>query len=173
MKGSYEVVVQNARVQFKFVISRNLTILRGDSATGKTTLIDMISEYDEMGKSSGVELRCEKPCRVLSGRTWKAVLQTIRDSIVFIDEGNEFVRTEEFAHEIQKTDNYYVIATRASLFMLPYSVNEVYFESLDYILTNSLVLTICLTCGNASKTLLRKSMVTIDLMKQNENTAKG
>ena len=40
--------------------------------------------------------------------------------------GNEFVRTEEFAHEIQKTDNYYVIATRASLFMLPYSVNEVY-----------------------------------------------
>lgn len=39
---------------------------------------------------------------------------------------NEFVRTEEFAHEIQKTDNYYVIATRASLFMLPYSVNEVY-----------------------------------------------
>ena len=126
MKGSYEVVVQNARVQFKFVISRNLTILRGDSATGKTTLIDMIGEYDEMGKSSGVELRCEKPCRVLSGRTWKAVLQTIQDSIVFIDEGNEFVRTEEFAHEIQKTDNYYVIATRASLFMLPYSVNEVY-----------------------------------------------
>ena len=126
MKGSYEVVVQNARVQFKFVVSRNLTILRGDSATGKTTLIDMISEYDEMGKGSGVELRCEKPCRVLSGRTWKAVLQTIQDSIVFIDEGNEFIRTEEFAHEIQKTDNYYVIATRASLFMLPYSVNEVY-----------------------------------------------
>ena len=126
MKGSYEVVVQNARVQFKFVVSRNLTILRGDSATGKTTLIDMIGEYDEMGKSSGVELRCEKPCRVLSGRAWKAVLQTIQDSIVFIDEGNEFVRTEEFAHEIQKTDNYYVIATRASLFMLPYSVNEVY-----------------------------------------------
>lgn len=86
MKGSYEVVVQNARVQFKFVISRNLTILRGDSATGKTTLIDMIGEYDEMGKSSGVELRCEKSCRVLSGRTWKAVLQTIQDSIVFLSQ---------------------------------------------------------------------------------------
>lgn len=126
MKGSYEVVVQNARVQYKFVISRNLTILRGDSATGKTTLIDMIGEYDEMGKSSGVVLQCDKPCRVLAGKSWKAVLQTIQDSIIFIDEGNAFVRTEEFAREIRQTDNYYVIATRASLFMLPYSVNEVY-----------------------------------------------
>lgn len=56
MKGAYEVMVRNSRVQFKFTIERNLTILRGNSATGKTTLIGMIAEYAENGTDSGVEL---------------------------------------------------------------------------------------------------------------------
>ena len=34
MRGSYEVVVRNSRVQFRLTVNRNLTILRGDSATG-------------------------------------------------------------------------------------------------------------------------------------------
>ena len=46
--------------------------------------------------------------------------------IIFIDEGNEFIKTEEFAGKIQKTDNYYVIASRESLPSLPYSVEEIY-----------------------------------------------
>ena len=54
MKGSYEVVVRNSRVQFKLTVNRNLTILRGDSATGKTTLITMVADYEELGRESGV-----------------------------------------------------------------------------------------------------------------------
>lgn len=46
------------------------------------------------------------------GSLWKAQLSEISDGIVFIDEGNEFIKTEEFAGTIQKTDNYYVIVTR-------------------------------------------------------------
>ena len=57
---------------------------------------------------------------------WKEQLSGIADSIVFIDEGNEFNKTTEFADEIQKTDNYYVIVTRESLPSLPYSVEEIY-----------------------------------------------
>ena len=37
MIGKHEVVVQNNRVQYKFAVRRNLTILRGDSATGKSS----------------------------------------------------------------------------------------------------------------------------------------
>lgn len=50
----------------------------------------------------------------------------MQDSIVFIDEGNEFIKTVEFADTIQKTDNYYVIVSRESLPSLPYSVEEIY-----------------------------------------------
>ena len=47
-----------------------------------------------------------------------------QDSIVFIDEGNEFVKTKDFARAIQQTDNYYVIVTREGLPALPYSVKK-------------------------------------------------
>lgn len=126
MKGNHLVKVSNARLQYKLSVNRNITILRGDSATGKTTLIDMIFSYQLNGKSSGVTVECDKPCVVLTALNWQGNLAAIHDSIVFIDEGGEFVLSREFAREIQDTDNYYVIATRSSLFGLPYSVKEVY-----------------------------------------------
>ena len=57
---------------------------------------------------------------------WKEQLSGMSDSMVFIDEGNEFIKTVEFAQEIQKTDNYYVIVTREALPSLPYSIEEIY-----------------------------------------------
>lgn len=126
MTGSYEVVVKNRRLQYKFTVSRNITILRGDSATGKTTMIDMIAAYQRDGAQSGVNLSCRKQCVVLSGTYWKAILSEIRDSIVFIDEGEQFVQSVEFARAVRDSDNYYVIATRSSLFNLTYSTKEVY-----------------------------------------------
>lgn len=50
----------------------------------------------------------------------------MKDSIIFIDEGNEFVFTDDFASIIQNTDNYYVIVTRERIPSLPYSVEEIY-----------------------------------------------
>ncbi|MCB6415140.1 Fis family transcriptional regulator [Faecalimonas umbilicata] len=126
MKGSYKIVVQNSKVRYDFVIRRNITIIRGDSATGKTTLVELIREYYEDGDESGIVLSCEKECAVLAGRDWEAVLATKKDSILFIDEGNRFVHSKEFAKAIQKTDNYYVIVTREGVESLPYSVEEIY-----------------------------------------------
>lgn len=126
MKGTHRVIVQNKRIRYDFVIRRNLTIIRGDSATGKTTLVEMIREYYENGKASGVQLNCDKECTVLSGRNWKKDLEEMKDNIVFIDEGNEFIFTDEFAATIQDTDNYYIIVTREGIPSLPYSVEEIY-----------------------------------------------
>lgn len=126
MVGSHQVIVRNARLQYKFTIERNVTILRGDSATGKTTLIEMIAAYRQNGISSGITVRCDKPCVVLTGNNWQLNLSVIHDSIVFIDEGDRFVKSEAFAVAVQNSDNYYVIATRAVLWNLPYSIQEVY-----------------------------------------------
>lgn len=126
MKGSYKIIVQNSNVRYEFEIRRNITIIRGDSATGKTTLVEMIGEFYENGTSSGIELFCEKTCSVLSGRNWKAALDTMKEEIIFIDEGNAFVYSTEFARAVQESDNYYVIVTREGLVNLPYSVEEIY-----------------------------------------------
>ena len=126
MRGKHRVVVSTKRLKYDFELRRNLTIIRGDSATGKTTLVDMIQDYVNNPSGTPVELVCDKKCYVLQGTLWKQQLSGISDSIVFIDEGNEFIKTQEFAGEIQKTDNYYVIVTREALSSLPYSVEEIY-----------------------------------------------
>lgn len=126
MRGAYSVSVQNNRVKYEFTISRSITIVRGDSATGKTTLVDLVREYQLDGADSGVNVSCERPCVVLEGNMWKQTLRLFSGCIVFIDEGNRFVSSVEFASEIKRTDNYYVIVARESLECLPYSVNEIY-----------------------------------------------
>lgn len=126
MTGKYEVIVRNRRIQYKFVINRNITILRGDSATGKTTLIDMIAAHQVSGLSSGVEVLCMKKCCVLTAMNWENALSQIKDSIVFIDEDDDFVKSKEFSQKIKEADNYYVIAIRNPLSNIPYSINEIY-----------------------------------------------
>ncbi len=126
MKGKHLVIIGNNILRYKFEIRRNITIIKGNSATGKTTLVDMVREYYENGNQSGIELQCDKNCVVVEGRRWKLLLEDIHDSIVFIDEGNSFITTTEFSTAVKESDNYYVIVTRESLPNLPYSVEEIY-----------------------------------------------
>lgn len=126
MTGTHQITIQNKKIKYSFAIRRNITVIRGNSATGKTVLIEMVREYYENGEDSGITLQCNKPCAVLSGMNWEVQLSAIHDSIIFIDEGARFVSSKDFAAAIQKTDNYYVIVTREGLSALPYSINEIY-----------------------------------------------
>jgi len=126
MKGIQHIEVSNREAKYKFDLYRNITIVRGKSGTGKTTLFDMISDYTRLSDKSGVNISSTKKCVALVDIDWRNQLNGIRDSIVFIDEGSEYVRTKEFAEIIKKSDNYYVIFNRESLHDLPYSVNEIY-----------------------------------------------
>ena len=126
MKDIHRIIVQNRRIRYDFTVRRNITVVQGDSATGKTTLVEMIREYYENGPDSGIQLQSDKECFVLSGRNWRNALSIIKDSIVFIDEGSDFIFTNDFAAYIKSTDNYYVIITRESIPSLPYSVEEIY-----------------------------------------------
>ena len=126
MKGKHKVVVKNNKLHYEFEIKRNITIIKGDSATGKTTLINMIRQYANLGVSSGVDVVCDVPCRILEGTDWQLILQNISGYILFTDEENAFIRMEQFASAVRDSDNYFVIITRESLYNLPYSVEEIY-----------------------------------------------
>ena len=126
MKGMHHIDIQNKRIRFAFSIKRNITIIRGDSATGKTTLFSMIEEYGNLGKDSGVQIQCDKACVALSGKYWQETLENIHDSIVFVDEDSKFLKTKDFAKKIRNSNNYYVLITRENLPALPYSVEEIY-----------------------------------------------
>ena len=50
MKGIHKVVISTKYLKYEFDLRRNLTIIRGDSATGKTTLVDMIRTHMNDGQ---------------------------------------------------------------------------------------------------------------------------
>ena len=126
MKGKYKVIVRNNKLHYEFEIKRNITIIQGYSATGKTTLINMLRQAENLGESSGVDVLSNVPCRILEGVSWKLILQNTAGTIFFIDEENAFINTEEFAAEVRGSDNYFVLITRENLYNLPYSVEEIY-----------------------------------------------
>jgi hypothetical protein len=95
MKGKYHFRVKSKKTFFEFEIRRNITVIQGDSATGKTTLLRMMYEY-------------------------------LRDNVIFIEENNNFVFTEDFAEFVKTSGNYFVIVNRSPLKMLPYSIHEIY-----------------------------------------------
>lgn len=126
MRGAHRIIVETKKMKYDFTVYRNLTIITGDSGSGKTVLIDLIREYRRYGVDSGVSVSCDCPCRTLDTEDWEEQLKKIRGSIIFIDEGNRFLITQYFAELVQGSDNYFVIATREKLPMLPYSVKEIY-----------------------------------------------
>lgn len=126
MKGSHRVIIEAKRVKYDFTLTRNITILTGDSASGKTVLIDYIRDYRRYGSESGVMVSCDRECRTLDNEDWEMQLKRITNSIIFIDEGNRFITSKEFAKLALESDNYFVLATREKMPMLPYSVQEIY-----------------------------------------------
>ena len=91
MLGIHHIVIENKRLRYEFDIRRNLTVIRGNSGTGKTTMISMLRSYELDGEGSGITVICDSPCAVLNYTHWKASLSEIHDSIVFIDD-NPFER---------------------------------------------------------------------------------
>ena len=52
MKGTYTVKISDNRVKYNFELIRNITVVQGNSGTGKTTLFDMIAAYARLKKKA-------------------------------------------------------------------------------------------------------------------------
>ena len=128
MRGRHHILLETAHLRYEFDIKRSITVIQGDSATGKTTLVDVLKEYTSKSGSRGIRLQSDVSCEVFSGNEnrWQHTLDGIRDSVVLIDEDYHFVYTKEFAEYIQRSGNYYVIISRRPLKNLPYSITEIY-----------------------------------------------
>lgn len=130
MKGEYLFRVRGKRIRFSFKIRRNITVIQGNSATGKTTLLSMMYEYLRAGRESGYSVQAGTDYFVYLrdevGRDWTDVLFPLHNTIIFIEENNNFIFSQEFAEFVKDSGNYFVLVTRAPLKMLPYSVHEIY-----------------------------------------------
>ena len=56
MKGKHHILVETSGLKYEFDIKRNITVIQGDSATGKTTLVELLNEYASKGSNRGIYL---------------------------------------------------------------------------------------------------------------------
>lgn len=129
MKGKHKFIVQSKRMLFEFEIKRNITILQGDSATGKTTLLNLLSSYlfeRDLNIKVTTDVNFEVFIRDYANIGWKTVFDLYKDSVIFIEENNDFIFTKEFASYVKASNNYFVFVTRKSIYTLPYSYKEIY-----------------------------------------------
>lgn len=128
MKGKHHIVIESDNLKYEFDIKRNITVIQGESGTGKTTLIDLLGEHIRRRGVGGIRMQSDVPCAVYtaSEENWEYELKGMDGRIVFFDEDYRFIYTKEFAEYVAKADNYFVFVTRKPLKNLPYSINEIY-----------------------------------------------
>ena len=126
MVGVIPVKIRDSSNSYTFELKRNITVLCGDSGRGKTTLFEMVEDYNRYGKSSATKISCNCDIIALRGRDWREQIEAITDSIVIIDEDSDFIRSKEFAETVLKSNNYFLLITRTYLHQLPLSVREIY-----------------------------------------------
>ena len=126
MTGKYDLELYNNRIHYHLVIKRNITIIQGNSATGKSEFIRLLSAYNANPRSSGITLRCDRSCTVLTAEDWESRIASYSQRILFLDEDALFMKTHAFAEAALYSDNYFVIITRDKLPQLPYSIEEIY-----------------------------------------------
>lgn len=130
MKGKYHFKVFSKTLLFEFDIKRNITFIQGNSATGKTTLLNILYEYLMSGRGSGFTVETNANFIVYLRRsltaTWKQELGHLTDTIIFIEENNRFIQRSDFTKFVEESGNYFVFVNRKALKMLPYSITEIY-----------------------------------------------
>lgn len=130
MKGKYTISITSRKVNYRLEIERKISVIKGNSGTGKSSIIRLISDYLEYGKQSGIRLSIDPSASFLvltNGTDWDKVLSSVHDTVLFIDEDVSYIYGENFQRALWEADCYAVIISRSGMFTaLPYSILAIY-----------------------------------------------
>ena len=130
MKGKHIISVTSRKASYFIELERKISVIKGNSGTGKSSLIRLISEYLEYGKQSGVKLSVDSSASlsVLTNTSdWTEILFSVHDTVLFIDEDVRYLYSEGFQRELWDADCYAVIVSRSGRFTaLHYSIFGIY-----------------------------------------------
>lgn len=123
MHGEISVRVHNARVCYEFTLRRNITVLFDEGATGKTSLIRMLSEYIPGGGTGiFVNVSTGVPLTVLNYQVWRVMtdneknIKAVRSPQIFlVDEDEPFFTSGDFADFVWGSGCYFLLIIRDNL----------------------------------------------------------
>lgn len=134
MNGEVTLILKTANLSYELRFERNISVILGDSGTGKSLLCTLLSqaqsgEDDIEVRLNGFGSYIVMP-EVTQGspvvRPWQDIVRDAEDTLFFIDEFCDCLHSGEFAQAIKYTTNYYILITRCPHGELPYSVEAIY-----------------------------------------------
>ena len=127
MKGKFNLVVKNNKISYDLSIERSITVIQGNSGSGKTYLINLLRDWKANGKDSGVIIKSDCNIEVFDGLTrWESFISELENTIIFVDEGVRYLYSQEFAEHFLLSDCYLVFISRRvfpQINNLPFAVN--------------------------------------------------
>lgn len=127
MVGTHYIRLSNKKIAFDIKLERKITIIRGHSGTGKSTLVKTTLSY--IKENYMYKNKSTANLSVLNGASIKNNISIIKDieddTIVVMDEDTIGLNSNELASVINESSFYFVIVTRERLSGIPYSVTSV------------------------------------------------
>lgn len=130
MTGIHYIKLKNKKISFNIRLERKITIVRGYSGTGKSTLVKVVDQFIRENfmykNNSTAKLNVLDSDSIKSNiYTLKYICEDEENNIVVMDEDTLGLSSNELANAINKSDCYFVIVTRERLSGIPYSINSV------------------------------------------------
>lgn len=117
--------VADRRISFELVLRRKVTVIRGNSATGKTVLWDMINRSKI---NPAVSIHCTRPVYALHDLvSCQSDLDALSGSVLIVDEDSPLYLNREFMNSVLDYNIWIVFITRDDRHLsIPFSMNEIY-----------------------------------------------
>lgn len=133
MKGRFSIIIGSKRIRYKLEIDRKITIIKGQSGTGKSTFYQLIKQYVEdkyNNQKSSVFCKCDLELVAMplndSQYNWVSELSESHGKIYVIDEGAKYIYSNLFARCVNTSDNYFIVISRGyKINNIAYSVNSI------------------------------------------------
>ena len=122
MAGKYTIEIKNKKVRFSLEVNKKFTMIKGNSATGKSYVCDLVTKDLDI-------VSCDVDVITLKGNDLEIISNTLRsisNSIFLIDDNSKLLRTKGFESMLLDSDNYFIIFTRKDLKALPPSLKDEY-----------------------------------------------
>lgn len=113
MNGVHRVKVYSKKLIYDFYVNRKITIIRGDSGTGKSTLVQYIQNANDKLKR-GFTLECDLHCEAYNKtfKNWDIAFKEMTDAIIVLDEGFVYSECNKLLDVINNSDCYFILISR-------------------------------------------------------------
>lgn len=132
MRGKFTFKINTKSLEYNFSLKRNITVIKDDSGTGKSTLLGILDNYLKFPRNDVIKVFSDVPFLVCLDGQFDLVRYRLdseeysQGAVIFIEENSNLFNNKDFAKFIMNSGYYFVLVSREPVYLLPYSTKEIY-----------------------------------------------